>query len=240
MCSTPFSSRTSKAKYCTPLCASRGYNAQRKADGRIAQQVKDSAAQRANYMATWREQQRKVTACIVCGTEVERGHHTSYRRTACSGRCKQYLNHGTWPSTPVPDRHPSRSTQLPDQHAARKATCVRCNSTYFAQRQGQRYCTLVCKQRAHSSRRDACKRGQFVANVSPEQIYERDGWRCKLCTKKLKRDVVVPHPLAPTVDHIIPLAQGGTHEPVNAQAAHFLCNSRKGDRLTGDQLALIG
>jgi 5-methylcytosine-specific restriction endonuclease McrA len=37
-------------------------------------------------------------------------------------------------------------------------------------------------------------------------------------------------PTAPTVDHIIPLARGGSHTWDNVQLAHHLCNSLKGDR----------
>ncbi|NEA63940.1 HNH endonuclease [Streptomyces sp. SID12488] len=43
-------------------------------------------------------------------------------------------------------------------------------------------------------------------------------------------DSRVPSPMAPTLDHIVPLARGGSHEPANVQAAHFLCNNKKNDR----------
>jgi 5-methylcytosine-specific restriction endonuclease McrA len=36
--------------------------------------------------------------------------------------------------------------------------------------------------------------------------------------------------MAPTIDHVLALAAGGTHEMANVQAAHFICNSLKGDR----------
>ncbi|MEO6627619.1 MAG: HNH endonuclease signature motif containing protein [Aquihabitans sp.] len=79
-----------------------------------------------------------------------------------------------------------------------------------------------------------------MAPVFRYKIYERDGWKCKICRKAVKRDAVVPHPMAPTIDHILPLAAGGTHEPANVQCAHFLCNAQKGDRPADDQLMLIG
>lgn len=101
-------------------------------------------------------------------------------------------------------------------------------------------CTDRCSIRLASARRRAVERSAFVENVSRWKIYERDGWRCQLCRKPVDRDKSVPHPLAPTLDHIIPLARGGTHEPANCQCAHFLCNSLKGDRGSGEQLLLIG
>ena len=62
----------------------------------------------------------------------------------------------------------------------------------------------------------------------PVQIYERDGWRCHLCQGRIKKGVVVPHPLAPTIDHLVPISAGGADAPSNVRAAHFLCNARRG------------
>ena len=90
------------------------------------------------------------------------------------------------------------------------------------------------------AKRRAVKKSAFVENVYRRKVFERDGWRCQLCRKPVKRDAVVPHPKAPVLDHIIPLAAGGTHEPANVQCAHYLCNSLKGDRGGGEQLLLIG
>jgi len=50
---------------------------------------------------------------------------------------------------------------------------------------------------------------------------------------------VVPHPKAPTVDHIVPVSEGGDDTRANVQLAHFVCNSVKGAR-GSQQLALIG
>jgi 5-methylcytosine-specific restriction endonuclease McrA len=49
----------------------------------------------------------------------------------------------------------------------------------------------------------------------------------------------VPHPKAPTIDHILPIACGGNDTRANVQLAHFICNSRKGTR-GSQQLALAG
>lgn len=49
----------------------------------------------------------------------------------------------------------------------------------------------------------------------------------------------VPHPKAPTIDHIVPLADGGDDVRSNVQLAHFICNSMKGTGGT-QQLMLVG
>jgi 5-methylcytosine-specific restriction endonuclease McrA len=58
----------------------------------------------------------------------------------------------------------------------------------------------------------------------------------------VNRKVKVPHPRAPTIDHVVPLSQGGADAPWNVKTAHFMCNSEKGDRTMpdGEQLMLIG
>jgi 5-methylcytosine-specific restriction endonuclease McrA len=97
------------------------------------------------------------------------------------------------------------------------------------------------------SRRRARKRNAFVENVSPKKVFARDRYRCQLrlpgC-EGIDRSKVVPHPKAPTVDHIIPLSAGfdagGTHEPANCHTACFHCNCKKSDGGGGEQLLLIG
>jgi len=50
---------------------------------------------------------------------------------------------------------------------------------------------------------------------------------------------VVPHPKAPTIDHIVPLSAGGDDTKANVQLAHFSCNTRK--NVGGSQqLRIIG
>ena len=51
---------------------------------------------------------------------------------------------------------------------------------------------------------------------------------------------MVPDLLAPTLDHLIPLSQGGLHVLANVATAHFICNSRKQAKACGEQLAIFG
>jgi 5-methylcytosine-specific restriction endonuclease McrA len=55
---------------------------------------------------------------------------------------------------------------------------------------------------------------------------------CYICGKPV--DVTIKdkyNPLAPTVDHIIPLAKGGTNERENLALAHRQCNMAKKDNV---------
>jgi 5-methylcytosine-specific restriction endonuclease McrA len=47
-----------------------------------------------------------------------------------------------------------------------------------------------------------------------------------------------PDPMSPSLDHILPLSKGGTHEPRNVQLAHLGCNVRKYNSGV-DQLRLL-
>jgi 5-methylcytosine-specific restriction endonuclease McrA len=122
--------------------------------------------------------------------------------------------------------------------------CVECGQWFVHDQPQTRTCSLTCSRRWHGRfgrhARRARKRGAFVARVYRQKIFERDRWRCKLCGKPVARTMVVPHPKAPVLDHIVPLAQGGKHEPANVQCAHFICNSLKGDRPANEQLMLVG
>lgn len=55
---------------------------------------------------------------------------------------------------------------------------------------------------------------------------------CGICGKPVDFSYKNPHPLAPTVDHIIPVSKGGHPSDIsNLQLAHRCCNRQKADKL---------
>ena len=55
---------------------------------------------------------------------------------------------------------------------------------------------------------------------------------CGICGKPVDFSYKNPHPLAPTVDHIIPVAKGGHPTDIsNLQLAHRCCNRQKSDKI---------
>jgi 5-methylcytosine-specific restriction endonuclease McrA len=66
-----------------------------------------------------------------------------------------------------------------------------------------------------------------------DEIYERDGHRCHLCKKLVKRNEA-------TMDHIVPASLGGPHTRANVALAHRSCNASKGNRVVGEQLRIVG
>lgn len=74
----------------------------------------------------------------------------------------------------------------------------------------------------------AKQRGCDVVEVfASREILDRDEWRCGICGDRIDESFSWPHPLSPSVDHVVPLAARGEHSRANAQAAHLGCNWRK-------------
>ena len=73
------------------------------------------------------------------------------------------------------------------------------------------------------ARRRARKRAAFVMPVSLAAIYDRDKGRCGICGGFVEL-------ARASMDHVIALSRGGTHEPDNVQLSHLRCNLKKGAR----------
>lgn len=215
-CGDHFYARASQAKYCSRDCSNRRNGWSQR--GQRQCEICD-----ATYTASYNDQR---TCSKTCGGQLRRRESPAPR-----------VPHGP----PAPKQYrPGRSVRVFFPY------CSVCAAS-FATPYTVSTCSDACAEekkrrdkRQHKDLRRARKRGAFVAAVYRRDIFERDQWRCQLCDKPVRRNAVVPHPLAPTLDHIVPLAAGGTHEPANCQLAHYLCNSRKGAAPADDQLRLIG
>jgi 5-methylcytosine-specific restriction endonuclease McrA len=120
-----------------------------------------------------------------------------------------------------------------------------------------RFCNrVIVPDHALGRGRDVCDycnthRGSFRArahlygvpytHVPRKAIFERDGWRCQLCGRKVKRrssrskSTGRLHPRTASLDHIVPLRRGGPHEEANCQCACLECNVRKNARMIGQR-----
>lgn len=55
---------------------------------------------------------------------------------------------------------------------------------------------------------------------------------CGICGRPVDKSLRFPHPLSPTIDHIIPVDKNGSLSNIdNLQLAHFACNRQKSDKL---------
>lgn len=119
--------------------------------------------------------------------------------------------------------------------------CSECGQPFVARgnRALSTCCSFKCSRRAIDAARHAAKRGAVTqVRYRRVDIFERDGWRCHICGKKIRCSLPHSHPLGATLDHLIPLADGGADAPDNVAAAHRLCNSIKG--VSGPAQLLLG
>jgi 5-methylcytosine-specific restriction endonuclease McrA len=173
----------------------------------------------------------KLHACSECGTPCN-GTHNSLCSPECRAKRKQAALRR------ADDKQ--RASALAINQSIEKE-CEWCGSKFSGiSHMGKRYfCSSRCGQKATRRKHDGAKRAQFVEPVSIGYLIARDAGRCQLCGRAVRTDCQVPHPLAPTMDHIVPLAGGGDHSKANTQLAHFQCNSVKSNA-AGGQLRLIG
>jgi hypothetical protein len=61
-------------------------------------------------------------------------------------------------------------------------------------------------------------------------IGERDGWMCWLCQTAVDPAAPLNGKDGPTVDHVVPLAEGGSDDDSNVRLAHRSCNCRRRQR----------
>jgi 5-methylcytosine-specific restriction endonuclease McrA len=125
--------------------------------------------------------------------------------------------------------------------------CERCGARIGDSTRGGRrkYCTpcgyIAMREYQRDARRirRARERGVEREPYTMEYIAMRDQYRCGICGDKVAMSEPVPHPKAATIDHLIPISEGGPDTKANVQLAHFICNSYRGAGGTV-QLALIG
>lgn len=164
--------------------------------------------------------------CAMCGQmcPVDMfGHSRSYCRPCQAQRMRQYRS------------------ERPRERRGRLVTlsCDCCGCQFVGDGKRSRYCSPECfeafRNRAnwkHVTRRRARLRDALVESFDRLDIFSRDGWVCQICGLAVDREARFPDPNSASLDHIIPIAKGGTHEPANAQCSHLHCNIMKSDRIT--------
>ena len=139
--------------------------------------------------------------------------------------------------------------------AHRMAKCNACDKTFIKRRKHQRSCSDDCSAalrearrarnkrspaaRAAESRRRALARGCNGADrIDPIRVFERDKWRCHICGVKTPKGLRgTTDALAPELEHIVSLADGGAHTWGNVACSCRKCNQSKGSASFG-QLGL--
>ena len=185
--------------------------------------------------------------CEACGVAFK--SHKQEQRT-CSAECHsercrrrhvQLIVHPA-PHSDLPAHHPAVLMQRPEYKRLFIAgRCRRCGNYFVvnAPRGDAAFCSVACARLSGKATRRARKRQAPARPYNRVDIFERDGWRCHLCGKKINRRLSHSHPMGATIDHLIPVAAGGGDVPENVRPAHRRCNSIKRDQGGGQLLLAI-
>jgi len=186
----------------------------------------------------------KARVCKRCGGSISANPRNNYCSLQCGRIARGEILYG--PRQQVLCANPDCGAPFLRVWGARQRCCSeKCGKrrwTLQAKAEGRTYHGPWDDRRRESyHRRRALKKAASTgAPVIRSEIGDRDRWKCGLCGAKVNRDLAYPHPMSPSLDHVIPLSKGGAHSPENVQIAHLQCNSEKGNRGGGEQLLLIG
>jgi len=142
-------------------------------------------------------------------------------------------------------RRLSARTTLEQTRAAVAARCLSPCQVCFSPvgKSNRKWCSRACYRRSSERRADkaidkAKRRARTntlpCERFSPLRVFERDGWKCRICgcaTPRAKRGTYDND--APELDHVVPLAARGHHTMSNTQCACRRCNGRKGATMPG-------
>lgn len=114
--------------------------------------------------------------------------------------------------------------------AARDGVAANCRQCGAPITEGKVYCSERCGERAAKSRRLHRQRAAGPSDaITLGVLAERDGWKCGLCGHAVRRGLRADDPLAPSIDHILPISHGGLHQWGNVHLAHRSCNTARGN-----------
>lgn len=169
-----------------------------------------------------------VCRCSVCGK------HNSFTGQMCRP-CR--LAAAAWRNcAPRSCRHCGKQFAITSCQKAKGVYCTRACGLASAKERMAKFRNPNKSERLRERRRRASlkRSGTSWRPVTGRwrAICERDGWRCWLCGEAIDASLQPPARMAGTVDHVVPLANGGSDDDDNVRAAHLTCNSRRGASLS--------
>lgn len=232
-CGTDFFRRRRgpRPKYCSAACRDARKRRQAEADGR-AEQWRRNAEQR-----RLAERAAQARPCPYCGEPM-----LNRRRKQCGApNCKRRFNADRMRVWQREYRETTGQWYVRAKYGEQQREAAR-RLWADRRRQGlpvgrQRYPDAY---RANDAKRRAGRQTVIVERFTHEEVFERDHWKCGVCHRPVDSAYLWPHPLSPTLDHIVPLSEHGDHTRANCRLAHARCNTSRGARGGGEQLVLIG
>ena len=200
VCAEPFEARSARSKLCSDRC--------RKA--RAASWYRDYYAAGNAY----------DSACSSCGKGMRRGGTSLGAGEAKCLPCRRvHGTHGMYDG----------GCRCAECKAFKAARAREFNAAYKAEH-GVSYTIHYRQKRAEAGDPVTGRVRHWITRERRLSIYERDGYVCHLCGVDCPREFSVDDRTSPTLDHLVPVSQGGGNESSNLKTACWSCNSSRRDR----------
>jgi hypothetical protein len=174
--------------------------------------------------ANWVKNEPRRRPAIPCGYCATPFHPTLDHNTLCCSKA----------CITAYERKHGRSTRGRRTATHKAYVCRTCGAPLAPY---HKYCGKACWPRTLKAKAKPVTRKRLNAlhqhhtrpTASPIRlmVFERDNWTCRLCGTQVDRTQQWPHPQAPSIDHIIPFALGGTDDWTNLRTTHMICNWRR-------------
>lgn len=209
-CAGAFQRRASNQRFCSARCREAA-----RAVARGGWYVRRPSANGGKYSAT----------CPACGTGFA---SDSRSRVYCSDRCKWRAKarrqHG---HVPMVRQSSTCTTEGCGRDSLARSLCP-VHYMGWRRAQGLRGSSAGGGRRRAAGHIARAKHyGVPWERFTPVDVFDRDGWVCGICDAPVDPALEYPDPLSVSLDHVIPLAQGGGHLMDNCQCSHLECNLRK-------------
>jgi 5-methylcytosine-specific restriction endonuclease McrA len=227
----------------------REINQRKHEDGerRFAHRLAETQDGRFEYVGGFRDGGQLVATirCTTCGHEFVHGITDMDKHWQCP-KCNEAKRREQEQKREA-QRYERMFSELREYAVAK--TCAHCGGTFQSSNPNAKYCSKTCARKAHDARRIRVYRPSghhhyyhvkygerylehYDPSITLHKLYERDGGVCQICGEPCDwddREWGGFGPTYPSIDHIVPRAQGGDHFWSNVQLAHCICNSHKRD-----------
>lgn len=228
----------------------RGYDTARNSTGKLTiEKVMERLGDQWEYVSGYERYNSKIVVrCRHCGTEKEVSRQSALYEGGL-GECRCFKQErrieaetekilGFWQELQKP---------RPLFKDFVVASCRNCGKPFVKEGQS-RFCSDKCRKSSskaqryrHDDRRLRRKNASECDNITLDALINRDGLNCWICGEPCDLEdsfwidkTFYAGNRYPSIDHVIPLAKGGTHTWDNVRVAHRICNSIKGDSVSND------
>lgn len=206
-------------KYCSRECSFKALADGERTTGLQRVAVPKLTKELASWFCTWaveaNRNHRKTSRCKTCGKGIFLNDLHGKKRIFCCHKC--YTSYRA------------------------ETTCLDCGTDVSSNRDAGKLCQRCQRRRSKKNNpskiRKRCKRFgvAFDPQVRSKEVFERDAYKCQKCGRKTTTKVSCTDSRRATVDHIVALSKGGSHEWHNVQCLCMSCNVRKSNRYVGQR-----